>query len=123
MQLIGLFFATKKSCIRYARYGEGEAVVERELFATDVEGIERVGAVGAVFEQVFFGLRKFASCGVNFSGIQRFTILSGFILAEHGSRVDGKCCASLYAGQVFNGVVIEVGKRKVHNLLIYAAKL
>ncbi len=101
----------------------GRSCRDKGFFATDVEGIERVGAVGAVFEQVFFGLRKFASCGVNSSGIQRFTILSGFILAEHGSRVDGKCCASLYAGQVFNGVVIEVGKREVHNLLIYAAKL
>ncbi len=98
----------------------GRSCRDKGFFATDVEGIERVGAV---FEQVFFGLRKFASCGVNFSGIQRLTILSGFILAEHGSRVDGKCCANLDAGPVFNGVVIEVGKREVHNLLIYAAKL
>lgn len=44
----------KKS--RYARYGEGEAVVERELINTDVESIESVGAIGAVFEQVFFAL-------------------------------------------------------------------
>lgn len=29
----------------------------REFFAADVEGIEGIGAVGAVFEQVFF-LRK-----------------------------------------------------------------
>lgn len=26
----------------------------REFFSSDVEGIERVGAVGTVFEQVFF---------------------------------------------------------------------
>ena len=44
---------------RYAGHGEGEAVVEGELFAADVEGIEGVGAVGAVFEQVFFGLGEF----------------------------------------------------------------
>ncbi len=31
----------------------------REFFAADVEGIESVGAVGAVFEQVFFALGKF----------------------------------------------------------------
>lgn len=31
----------------------------RELLAADVEGIESVGAVGAVFEEVFFGLDKF----------------------------------------------------------------
>lgn len=30
-----------------------------EFLCTDVEGIESVGAVGAVFEQVFFGLGKF----------------------------------------------------------------
>lgn len=30
----------------------------REFLCTDVECIESVGAVGAVFEQVFFGLRK-----------------------------------------------------------------
>lgn len=28
----------------------------REFLAADVEGIESVGAVGAVFEEVFFGL-------------------------------------------------------------------
>ena len=31
--------------------------------------------------------------------------------------------ASLEAGQVFNGVEIKVGKREVHNLLMYAVKL
>lgn len=30
-----------------------------EFLATDVEGIESVGAVGAVFDQVLLGLRKF----------------------------------------------------------------
>ena len=33
--------------------------MEREFLAADVEGIEGVGAVGAVFEQVFFGLGEF----------------------------------------------------------------
>ena len=37
--------------------------------------------------------------------------------------VDGKRCASLEAGQIFNQVEIKVGKRKVHNLLIFSAKL
>lgn len=46
----------KKCILRYARHGEGESVVIWEFFAADVEGIEGVGAVGAVFEQVFFGL-------------------------------------------------------------------
>ena len=31
----------------------------RKFLAADVEGIESVGAVGAVFEEVFFGLGKF----------------------------------------------------------------
>ncbi len=42
-----------------ARHGEGKSIVVREIFAIDVEGIESVGAVGAVFEQVFFTLGKF----------------------------------------------------------------
>ena len=29
-------------------------VVNGELLATDIEGVESVGAVGAVFEEVFF---------------------------------------------------------------------
>ena len=28
-----------------------------ELFAADIEGVEGIGAVGTVFEKVFFGLR------------------------------------------------------------------
>lgn len=46
----------KKS--RNARHGKGECVVERKFLRSDVEGIEGVGAVGAVFEQVFFGLSE-----------------------------------------------------------------
>ena len=34
--------------------GERKGVVVRELLAADVEGIEGVRAVGAVFEEVFF---------------------------------------------------------------------
>lgn len=41
--------------------------MEREFLAADVEGIERVGAVGAVFEQVFLGLGE---------------LFAGLILAE-----------------------------------------
>ena len=33
--------------------------MEREFLGTDVEGIEGIGAVGAVFEEVFFGLGEF----------------------------------------------------------------
>lgn len=53
--------------LRYARHGEGESIVEREFFAADVYGIESVGAVGTVFEQVFFRLGE---------------LFAGLILAE-----------------------------------------
>ena len=39
--------ATPKTS-RYARHGEGEAIVIREFLGTDVECIESVGAVGAM---------------------------------------------------------------------------
>ena len=38
-----------------------------ELFAANVEGVEGIGAVGTVFEEVFFGLRL---------------LLHGLVLAE-----------------------------------------
>ena len=38
--------------------------MERKFFAADVECIESVGAVGAVFEEVFFALGKFLSAFV-----------------------------------------------------------
>jgi len=37
----------------------GEHIAVRKFFRSDVEGIESVGAVGAVFEQVFFVLYEF----------------------------------------------------------------
>ena len=52
---------------RYARHGEGKAIVIREFLGTDVEGIKSVGAVCAVFEQVFLRLCK---------------LFAGLILAE-----------------------------------------
>jgi len=42
------------------------------------------------------------------------------VLLENGSGVYRKRSASLEAGLVFNGVKIEVGIRKVHNLLNYS---
>lgn len=50
--------ATPKTS-RYTRHGEGEAIVVRKFLASDIESIEGIGAVGAVFEQVFFALGKF----------------------------------------------------------------
>ena len=48
--------------------------MEREFFATDVEGIEGICAVGAVFEQVFLALRE---------------LFAGLILAEAVATVGG----------------------------------
>ena len=49
------------------RGGERKGVVVWEFFASDIEGIESVGAVGAVFEQVFLGFGE---------------LFAGLILAE-----------------------------------------
>lgn len=43
----------------HAACGERKRVVVRELLAAGVESVEGIGAVGAVFEEVFFGLGKF----------------------------------------------------------------
>lgn len=40
--------------LHHTTYRYIHGVVDGELLATDVEGIESVGAVGAVFEEVFF---------------------------------------------------------------------
>lgn len=51
----------------HSRGWDEAAVVLGEFLATDVESVEGIGAVCAVFEEVFFGLRKF---------------LTAFVLAE-----------------------------------------
>lgn len=45
------------------------------------------------------------------------------VLFEHGRGIDGERCASLEARKRLDGVKIEAGKRKVHNLLRFSAKL
>lgn len=41
-----------------SRHWDANALPEREFFASDVEGVESICAVGAVFEEVFLGLPK-----------------------------------------------------------------
>lgn len=53
--------------LQYAGSGERCNGVNGEFFAADVEGVESVGAVGAVFEQIFLALGE---------------LFSGFVLAE-----------------------------------------
>ena len=60
--LRGRTLTLQNSRSRYAK-----RIVIGEFFAADVEGIESVCAVGAVFEQVFFGLGE---------------LFAGLILAE-----------------------------------------
>lgn len=45
--------------LQNSRSREAKRLPIREFFGADVEGIEGVGAVGAVFEQGFFGLCEF----------------------------------------------------------------
>ena len=55
--------------------------MERKLFAADVEGIESIGAVGAVFEEVFFGF------GELFAGL---VFAEAVASAAETSRLDGE---------------------------------
>ena len=47
-------FRQHHSTYRYTHY-----IMYREFLATDIEGVKSVGAVGAVFEEVFFALGEF----------------------------------------------------------------
>jgi len=41
--------------LHYATYRHSHDISDRKILATDIEGIESVGAGGAVFEEVFLG--------------------------------------------------------------------
>ena len=43
----------------HSTYSYTHYIMYREFLATDIEGVESVGAVGAVFEEVFFALGEF----------------------------------------------------------------
>ena len=47
----------KISTLSHPTHANWVQIVLRELLAADIEGIEGIGAVGTVFEKVFFGLR------------------------------------------------------------------
>ena len=58
-----------------------EGIAVRELFTADVEGVESVGAVGAVLQQVFFGLSEFLAA----------LVLAEAVAPAHDSRrLDGQ---------------------------------
>ena len=55
--------------------------MEREFFAADVESIESVGAVGAVFEEVFFRFGKFLAA---------FVLAKAVAAAAHSGCLNGE---------------------------------
>ena len=63
-------------------------VVNGELLATDVEGIESVGAGGAVFEEVFFRFGEF---------LARLVLAEAVAPSAHSCRLDGKNKAGIVA--------------------------
>ena len=79
--------------------------MEQEFFATDVEGIENVGAVGVVFEQVFPGLRELK------------------VVADPRDVWERTLRHSCIDGPLPSELKVEVGKRKVHNLWKFFTKL
>ena len=64
--------ATRRPCAEVRSVAiRGGRKAKRPIFAADEEGIESVGAVGAVFKEVFFGLRQ---------------LLAGFVFAVIAKR-------------------------------------
>ena len=45
--------------LHYATHRHSHDISDREFLAADVEGVESVGAGGAVFEEVFLGFGEF----------------------------------------------------------------
>lgn len=58
-----------------------ERITVREFFAADVERVEGIGAVGAVLQQVFFGLSEFLAALV---------LAEAVAPAHHARRLDGQ---------------------------------
>ena len=66
--------------LNYSAHRECKRIVVRDFLAADVESIEGIGSVGAVFEQVFFGLCEF------FSGFVFAVIAFSALLAKNPLR-------------------------------------
>ena len=81
MQFYSLKITGEYLKLHHATGVDGIKVVLWELLAADVEGVEGIGAVGTMFEEVLLGLVIF---------------LTGFVLAEavassfHACRLDGE---------------------------------
>ena len=59
-----------------------------EFLATDIEGVESVGAGGAVFEEVFFRFGEF---------LARLVLAEAVAPSAHSCRLDGKNKARIVA--------------------------
>lgn len=68
--------------LQNSRCREAERIPIRKFLRSDVEGIESVGAVGAVFEQVLFALGEFLTHSSSFYRYSSIYQFAGLILAE-----------------------------------------
>jgi len=63
-------------------------ISDREFLATDIEGVESVGAGGAVFEEVFFRFGEF---------LARLVLAEAVAPSAHSRQLDGKNKAGIVA--------------------------
>ena len=63
-------------------------ISDREFLATDIEGVESIGAGGAVFEEVFFRFGEF---------LARLVLAEAIAPSAHSCRLDDKNKAGIVA--------------------------
>ena len=71
-----------------AAYWHADCIVDGEFLATDIEGVESIGAGGAVFEEVFFRFGEF---------LARLVLAEAVAPSAHSCRLDGKNKAGIVA--------------------------
>ena len=81
MQFYSLKITGRDWKLHHATGVDGIEVVLWKLLTTDVEGVESVGAIGAVFEEVLFGFVIF---------LARLVLAEAVASTLHSSRLDGE---------------------------------
>ena len=71
-----------------ATHWHSDDILDREFLATDIDGIESVGADGAVFEEVFLGFGELLACLV---------LAEAVATSAHSCRLDDKNKAGIVA--------------------------
>ena len=71
-----------------ATHWHSHDISDRKILATDIEGIESVGADGAVFEEVILGFGELLACLV---------LAEAVAPSAHSCRLDGKDKAGIVA--------------------------